>query len=48
MFNARVKTGIAIIAFYIPALLVAAHHLFRRHGRPRLAWYILLMFSLSE
>lgn len=48
MLNARAKLGIAEIVFYIPAIAVAAYLLFLRHGRPRMAWILLFVFSLSQ
>lgn len=55
MLNDHSKVGIALIIFYIPAVLLAAWLLFHRHAkrkgqkcRPRLAWIVLMIFSLSE
>ncbi|KAJ9365594.1 hypothetical protein C8Q69DRAFT_499204 [Paecilomyces variotii] len=45
MLQDRSKVGIALIIFYIPAVILAAYLLFRRHGRPRLGWYLLTAFS---
>lgn len=47
MFNDRSKVSIALIIFYIPAAIVAGILLFYRHGRPRMAWIYLMVFSLS-
>lgn len=53
MLNDHSKVGIALIIFYVPAILLAAWLLFHRHAhgkgndRPRLAWIVLLIFSLS-
>ncbi|KKA23805.1 hypothetical protein T310_2156 [Rasamsonia emersonii CBS 393.64] len=52
MLNDHSKVGIALIIFYVPAVLLAAWLLFHRHAhgkgndRPRLAWIVLLIFSL--
>lgn len=46
--DARAKIGIAEIVFYVPVIAVAQYLLFFRHGRPRMAWLLLLVFSLSE
>lgn len=48
MLNVRTKLGIAEIVFYIPAIVVAAYLLFLRHGKPRMAWILLFVFSLSK
>ena len=48
MLNARAKIGIAEIVFYVPMIVVAKYLLIFRHGRPRMAWLLLLVFSLSE
>lgn len=47
MFNAHSKASVAQIAFYVPALILAAV-LRRRHGRPRMPWVILALFCISE
>ena len=48
MLNTRAKLGIAEIVFYIPAFTIAAYLLFLRHGKPRMAWILLFVFSLSK
>ena len=48
MLNAHAKVGIAQIVFYVPAIVVAIYLAFFRHGRPSMAWRLLLIFSLSE
>lgn len=47
MFNAHSKASVAQVAFYVPALILAAV-LRRRHGRPRMPWLILALFCISE
>ncbi|KAL1965849.1 hypothetical protein VTN77DRAFT_5170 [Rasamsonia byssochlamydoides] len=54
MLTDHSKVSIAQIIFYVPAVLLAAWLLFHRHahrhgqgqGRPRLAWFVLMVFSL--
>ncbi|OJJ50108.1 hypothetical protein ASPZODRAFT_1104533 [Penicilliopsis zonata CBS 506.65] len=46
MLNDHSKASIAQIIFYIPTVILALHLLYRRHGRPRLAWYILSIFCM--
>ena len=48
MLDAHAKIGIAQIVFYVPAIAVAKYLVLFRHGRPRMAWILLLVFSLSE
>lgn len=48
MLDARAKLGIAEIVFYVPMIAVAQYLAIFRHGRPRMAWCLLLSFSLSE
>ncbi|KAJ5190957.1 uncharacterized protein N7498_009942 [Penicillium cinerascens] len=45
--NDRSKVSIALICFYLPAEILAAILLFHRHGRPRMAWIYLAVFSIS-
>ena len=47
MLNAHSKVGITQIALTAPAIVLAIFLLFR-HGRPRMAWALLLLFSGSE
>ncbi|KAL2051291.1 hypothetical protein ABVK25_008343 [Lepraria finkii] len=46
MLNSHSKTGIAQIVFYVPVIAVATFLVAFRHGRPRIAWVLLLLFSL--
>ncbi|OGM47972.1 hypothetical protein ABOM_002742 [Aspergillus bombycis] len=46
MFNDHSKTSIAQIVFYVPATIIAAYLAYYRHQRPRMAWLILLFFSI--
>lgn len=48
MLNAHSKTGIAQIVFYVPVIAVATFLVAFRHGRPRMAWVLLLLFSLRK
>ena len=48
VLDGRAKTGIAEIVFYVPVTAVAQYLLIFRHGRPRMAWILLLVFSLSK
>lgn len=47
MFDAHSKLGIAQIIFYIPVTILAIYLAFYRHNRPRMAWLILIFFSIS-
>lgn len=47
MLNAHSRVGIAQIAIYAPAIALAIF-LFLRHGRPRMTWALLLLFSGSK
>ncbi|KAE8371314.1 hypothetical protein BDV26DRAFT_302836 [Aspergillus bertholletiae] len=46
MFNDHSKASIAQIVFYIPTTIMAAYLAYYRHQRPRMAWLILLLFSI--
>ena len=48
MLNAHAKIGIAQIVFYVPAIAIAVYLLFFRHGRPRMPWILLFVFSIGE
>ncbi|KAF2100488.1 hypothetical protein NA57DRAFT_74095 [Rhizodiscina lignyota] len=43
--NVHSDVGIAQIAFYIPALFATCFLIFHKHGRPRMAWTSLVLFS---
>lgn len=47
MLNDHSKASIAQIVFYVPALALAIA-LRIRHGRPRMAWVILILFCISK
>ena len=44
-FNSHSDVGAAQIAFYVSAFLVACVLVFYVHGRPRMAWTCLMLFS---
>ncbi|KAJ5751094.1 hypothetical protein N7533_008122 [Penicillium manginii] len=46
MFDTHSKLGIAQIIFYIPVTVLAVYLAFYRHNRPRMAWLILMFFSI--
>lgn len=48
MLDSRADVGVAQIAFYIPAVLSAVFLLFSKHGKPRMAWIALFVFSFGE
>ena len=48
MLNAHAKIGIAQIVFYVPAIAIAVYLLLFRHGRPRMPWILLFVFSIGE
>ncbi|KMP01725.1 hypothetical protein DIZ76_010951 [Coccidioides immitis] len=46
MLNDHSKASIAQILFYLPALVFTGYLRWHRHGRPRMAWIILLVFTI--
>lgn len=48
MLNPHASLGIADIVFYSPIPFLAAYLAFIRHGRPRMAWCLLITFSCCK
>ena len=48
MLNAHSRVGIAQIVFYAPVIALVTFLIALRHGRPRMAWVLLLLFSLRK
>jgi hypothetical protein len=48
VWNAHASVGVAQAVFYVPAFIAAAYLLFVKHGRPRMAWYALTVFTAGE
>src|SRR5579871_4778098 len=44
-WNSRSYVGLFQTIFYVPALAVATYQLLHKHGRPRMAWIGLTLFS---
>ena len=48
MLNDHSKASIAVIVFYVPAIILATYLLSHRHGRPRMAWIVLFVFTIGQ
>lgn len=48
MLDSHSDLGIALIIFYIPVIVLAIYLACYRHIRPRMAWIIVIIFSVSE